>query len=259
MFNSWNENKPVKIGRDGQDIEPRCAEGLCRLFPPDPTIDLISISKKTDKHQLSRSPLSINPSEDLNHHSSHRSVNSIDRHRRHRSRSRERDSKESYRKRRHRSTSSHSEHNASRKRSHRSNENPSLSNNTDKTMSHIMANGTYEDYVKYMLETQAQYTGYTPTMFPPTNYPMVYDPTSLYPMGYDSHSMHSGGYGDPMNMYLPQTSSSISQNASEYEQEINAFLRHTTSSSHKENDNGNKSHRNNHHHHHKPSSREHRR
>ena len=64
-----------------KEIEPRCAESLCRLFPPDPTIDIISISKKADKHQLSRSPLSINPTKDLNHHSSHRSINSMDRHR----------------------------------------------------------------------------------------------------------------------------------------------------------------------------------
>ncbi len=46
-----------------QEIEPRCAESLCRLFPSDPTIDLLSISKKTDKHQSSRSPLS----KDVNH------------------------------------------------------------------------------------------------------------------------------------------------------------------------------------------------
>jgi len=69
LFNSWNENKPVKIGRDGQEIEPRCAESLCRLFPSDPTMDIISISKKIDKHKASRSPLS----KDINH--------SIDRHR----------------------------------------------------------------------------------------------------------------------------------------------------------------------------------
>ncbi|CAF3816104.1 unnamed protein product [Rotaria sp. Silwood1] len=100
LFNSWNENKPVKIGRDGQEIEPRCAETLCRLFPSDPTIDILSISRKADKHKSSsRSPLSINPSKDINH----RSSTSIDRHRRHRSRSRERNSKELHRKRRHRS------------------------------------------------------------------------------------------------------------------------------------------------------------
>ncbi|CAF2709690.1 unnamed protein product [Rotaria sp. Silwood2] len=259
LFNSWNENKPVKIGRDGQEIEPRCAEALCRLFPPDPTMDVISISRKAEKHKSSRSPLSINPSKDINH----RSSTSIDRHRRHRSRSRERNSNESHRKRRHRSTSSHSDHGNKRsptqKHSHRSNGDPPLPNSLDKRMSHIMANGTYEDYVKYMLETQTQYTGYAPTMFPSTTYPMVYDPTGLYTMGYDSHSIHSGGYNDPMNMYLPQPSSSMSQNTTEYEQEINAFLRHTTSSSHKENDNGNRSHRNHHyHHHHRRSSSRHR-
>ncbi|CAF1063196.1 unnamed protein product [Rotaria sordida] len=254
LFNSWNENKPVKIGRDGQEIEPRCAEALCRLFPSDPTIDIISISRKADKHKLSRSPLTINPTEDINH----RSSTSVDRHRRHRSRSREHNSKEPHRKRRHRSPSAHSDHgnkrSPNRKHSHRSNGDPPLPNNLDKRMSHIMANGTYEDYVKYMLETQTPYTGYTPTMFPSTTYPMVYDPTGLYTMGYDSHSIHSGVYNnDPMNMYLPQppsSSSSISQNPTEYEQEINAFLRHTTSSSHKENDNGNRSHRNHHYHHH---------
>ncbi|CAF1388418.1 unnamed protein product [Adineta steineri] len=273
LFNSWNENKPVKIGRDGQEIEPRCAEALCRSFPPDPTIDIITISKKSVKRisSRSRSPLSINPSKDLNHHSSsQRSSNSIDRHRHQRSRSRERSSKESRHKRRHRSTSSHSDHgnrrSTSRKRSHRDNENPAVPKHVDKTMSHIMANGTYEDYVKYMYESQTQYAGFPPTMFPPTGYPMMYDPASAYPMGYDPHSMHSGPYGDPTNMYLPQPSSSVSQNASEYEQEINAFLRHTTSSSHKENDNGNKSHRNHHHYktsstsfRHRSKSREHRR
>ncbi|UJR22636.1 hypothetical protein I4U23_025676 [Adineta vaga] len=266
LINSWNENKPVKIGRDGQDIEPRCAEALCRSFPPDPTIDLLSISKKSEKHKSSRSPLAINPSKELNHHrasSSQRSHNSSDHHRLHRSRSRGRDSNDSYRKRRHRSTSSHSDHgnqrSSSRKRSHRSKEKSASTNHVDTTISHIMTNGTYEEYVKYMYETQPQYTGYAPPVFPPS-YPMVYDPTSYYPMGYDPHGMSGGSYGDPGNMYLPpplppsssSVASSVPHNPSEYEQEINAFLRHTTSSSHKENDNGNKSHRN--HHHYKTSS-----
>jgi hypothetical protein len=48
---------------------------------------------------------------------------------------------------------------------------------------------------------------------------MAYDPTGLYPMSYDPHSMptamHSGTYGDPMNMYIPQPSSSISQNTTD--------------------------------------------
>ncbi|CAF0835628.1 unnamed protein product [Adineta ricciae] len=261
LFNSWNDNKPVKIGRDGQEIEPRCAEALCRSFPPDPTIDIISISKKSEKHRLSYSPLSSNPSKDSSHHhysSSHRANNSFDSHRHHRSRSRERDSTDSHRKRRHRSTSSHSDHgnqrSSSRKRSHHSKEKSSSTNPVDSTMSHIMANGTYEEYMKYMYETQTQYAGYPPPMLPPA-YPMGYDTSSYYPMGFDPHSMHGAPYGDPTNMYLPTPvlSSSVSHNPSEYEQEINAFLRHTTSSSsHKENDSLSKSHRS--HYHHKTSS-----
>ncbi|CAF1317062.1 unnamed protein product [Rotaria sp. Silwood1] len=57
------------IGRDGQEIEPRCAEALCRLFPSDPTIDIISVTtevKNNKKHNSSRSqshlPFPINVS-----------------------------------------------------------------------------------------------------------------------------------------------------------------------------------------------------
>ncbi|CAF0943947.1 unnamed protein product [Brachionus calyciflorus] len=32
LLNSWNENRQVKVGRDGQEIEPHCGESLCRLF-----------------------------------------------------------------------------------------------------------------------------------------------------------------------------------------------------------------------------------
>ena len=35
LYNPWNDGKQVKIGRDGQEIEPRVAEELCRLFPED--------------------------------------------------------------------------------------------------------------------------------------------------------------------------------------------------------------------------------
>ncbi|XP_022255830.1 YTH domain-containing protein 1-like [Limulus polyphemus] len=41
LFNPWNEGKQVKIGRDGQEIEPRVGEELCRLFPVDEHIDLL--------------------------------------------------------------------------------------------------------------------------------------------------------------------------------------------------------------------------
>lgn len=47
LFNPWNEGKPVKIGRDGQEIEPKVGAELCRLFEEDDTIDLTPILKKS--------------------------------------------------------------------------------------------------------------------------------------------------------------------------------------------------------------------
>ncbi|XP_058459450.1 YTH domain-containing protein 1 [Malaya genurostris] len=47
LYNPWNENKPVKIGRDGQEIEPKVAEELCRLFPEDTAIEMTPILKKS--------------------------------------------------------------------------------------------------------------------------------------------------------------------------------------------------------------------
>lgn len=47
LFNPWNEGKPVKIGRDGQEIEPKVASELCKLFPEDDGIDLMPILKKS--------------------------------------------------------------------------------------------------------------------------------------------------------------------------------------------------------------------
>ncbi|KAJ8306295.1 hypothetical protein KUTeg_016840 [Tegillarca granosa] len=49
LHNSWNDNKPVKIGRDGQEIEPRCGETLCKMFPSDDNVDLTSIVRKARK------------------------------------------------------------------------------------------------------------------------------------------------------------------------------------------------------------------
>merc|ERR1740123_1463799 len=40
LYNPWNENKPVKIGRDGQEIEPSVAENLCKLFVTDNGVDM---------------------------------------------------------------------------------------------------------------------------------------------------------------------------------------------------------------------------
>lgn len=45
LKNPWNEGKPVKVGRDGQEIEPTVGEALCRLFAPDENIDLRRIAQ----------------------------------------------------------------------------------------------------------------------------------------------------------------------------------------------------------------------
>jgi len=47
LFNPWNDMKPVKIGRDGQEIEPKVAEGLLRLFSEDTGIDMTPILRKS--------------------------------------------------------------------------------------------------------------------------------------------------------------------------------------------------------------------
>ncbi|XP_046753657.1 YTH domain-containing protein 1 [Diprion similis] len=47
LYNPWNDGKQVKIGRDGQEIEPRVAEELCRLFPEDEGIEMTPILRKS--------------------------------------------------------------------------------------------------------------------------------------------------------------------------------------------------------------------
>lgn len=47
LHNTWNEGKPVKIGRDGQEIEPKIGAELCRLFPEDEQIELTPILRKS--------------------------------------------------------------------------------------------------------------------------------------------------------------------------------------------------------------------
>lgn len=47
LYNPWNDGRLVKIGRDGQEIEPRVGAELCRLFPEDENIELTPILKKS--------------------------------------------------------------------------------------------------------------------------------------------------------------------------------------------------------------------
>uniref|UniRef100_W5M5E5 YTH domain-containing family protein n=1 Tax=Lepisosteus oculatus TaxID=7918 RepID=W5M5E5_LEPOC len=59
LSNPWNEHKPVKIGRDGQEIEPECGTQLCLLFPPDESIDLYQvIHKMRHKRRMHSQPRS---------------------------------------------------------------------------------------------------------------------------------------------------------------------------------------------------------
>ncbi|XP_064604522.1 YTH domain-containing protein 1-like isoform X2 [Liolophura sinensis] len=46
LHNPWNDNKPVKIGRDGQEVAPSVGETLCKLFPPDDNVELSPIVRK---------------------------------------------------------------------------------------------------------------------------------------------------------------------------------------------------------------------
>ncbi|KAK7165502.1 hypothetical protein R3I94_003763 [Phoxinus phoxinus] len=59
LSNPWNEHKPVKIGRDGQEIEAECGTQLCMLFPPDESIDLYQvIHKMRHKRRMHSEPRS---------------------------------------------------------------------------------------------------------------------------------------------------------------------------------------------------------
>ncbi|XP_003222405.1 YTH domain-containing protein 1 isoform X1 [Anolis carolinensis] len=59
LTNPWNEHKPVKIGRDGQEIEIECGTQLCLLFPPDESIDLYQlIHKMRHKRRMHSQPRS---------------------------------------------------------------------------------------------------------------------------------------------------------------------------------------------------------
>lgn len=71
LYNPWNDGKPVKIGRDGQEIEPKVAEELCRLFSEDEAIEMTPILRKSKEssrkmalrnlggHRTFRAPISM--------------------------------------------------------------------------------------------------------------------------------------------------------------------------------------------------------
>ncbi|XP_045898223.1 YTH domain-containing protein 1-like isoform X2 [Micropterus dolomieu] len=46
LSNPWNEHKPVKIGRDGQEIQPDIGAQLCALFPLDESVDMHQVARR---------------------------------------------------------------------------------------------------------------------------------------------------------------------------------------------------------------------
>uniref|UniRef100_A0A8C6S4C8 YTH domain-containing family protein n=1 Tax=Neogobius melanostomus TaxID=47308 RepID=A0A8C6S4C8_9GOBI len=46
LTNPWNEHKPVKIGRDGQEIQPDVGAQLCSLFPLDESVDVGRVARR---------------------------------------------------------------------------------------------------------------------------------------------------------------------------------------------------------------------
>ncbi|CAH3173820.1 unnamed protein product [Porites evermanni] len=57
LRNPWNDNKEVKICRDGQEVEPSVGEALCRLFPEDETVDINTSHHSSERrHRKERDP-----------------------------------------------------------------------------------------------------------------------------------------------------------------------------------------------------------
>ncbi|XP_037835340.1 YTH domain-containing protein 1 isoform X2 [Kryptolebias marmoratus] len=46
LSNPWNDGKPVKIGRDGQEIQPDVGAQLCALFPLDESVDVHQVARR---------------------------------------------------------------------------------------------------------------------------------------------------------------------------------------------------------------------
>lgn len=62
LRNPWNENKEVKICRDGQEVEPAVGEALCRLFPEDETVDISSSHQSSERrHRKDRESSRLAP------------------------------------------------------------------------------------------------------------------------------------------------------------------------------------------------------
>lgn len=53
LRNPWNDNKEIKICRDGQEVEPTVGEELCKLFPPDEHVELARLLRHRKHERMS--------------------------------------------------------------------------------------------------------------------------------------------------------------------------------------------------------------
>lgn len=73
LINSYNDNKPVKIARDGQQLEPRIGKKLCKLFPHDST-DRVLSALETLKRQASERKKTAKRYDNIYPHSDRRDI-----------------------------------------------------------------------------------------------------------------------------------------------------------------------------------------
>ncbi|CAD5116319.1 DgyrCDS5223 [Dimorphilus gyrociliatus] len=218
LQNTWNENKPVKIGRDGQEIEPVCGEALCRLFPPDENIDLREIAHraKSDRNDLAEENMKRrengqehlrqpdNRYQPVDHPSRYQSSRHVETarweerreprdHERYRSyRTRDDYGEERYREdRRHRRTSEREDYDRRREkeryystRRSRSRERDRYNNSSAGVRKETMLHGSYEQYVR---EYEQRSGGYAPSWSQPSSSSYLSHSSYSYPDYYPKH------------------------------------------------------------------------
>ncbi|XP_054712312.1 YTH domain-containing protein 1-like isoform X2 [Uloborus diversus] len=201
LYNPWNEGKQVKIGRDGQEIEPKVGEELCRLFPVDENIDLISALRNM-KRSKTRSTRSSRDDRHRGAYSSSRRSppDSMRRRRRPESFDPPRP------KRNRQEPGGYYKPTSNRERSpmdrfNSRNRNP-------------VANGNYGDYARDYHHQRAQMP---PMPFgPPCNYPQP--PFQMEPSAYYDRSMHHQDYSNSRARTMDKRA---------YERSVDDFLRRT--------------------------------
>ncbi|XP_067143736.1 YTH domain-containing protein 1-like isoform X3 [Centruroides vittatus] len=208
LYNPWNEGKQVKIGRDGQEVEPKVGEELCRLFPVDENIDLVSILHRIKRNKVRHSSRTT------------RDIRHRERHREHREHSSRRSPHDSLRRRRRHesydirsSRSKHSRHDfheayfkeLSRDRS-----------SLDRYLRRDIMNGEYADYMR-------EFHHQRPPLPPlPFGAPPSY---GLEPPPYYERTLH---HPDFMSLRpRPMDKRAIFNCNFQYERSVDDFLRRT--------------------------------